>query len=128
METSPPSLPEQSGQKNNGLAIAAGSLGIGGLAITLIGFILSIASLTTVLPFCYGIGILMGIVGLILGIVALVQIKNNPGQKGKGMAITGIILGALGVLSICLIPAILLIFGPVVGNVFSEINGTLVAP
>jgi hypothetical protein len=128
METPLPPLPEQPGQKNNGLAVAAGSLGIGGLAITLIGFILSIASLTTILPFCYGTGILMDIVGLILGIVALVQIKNSPGQKGKGMAITGIVLGVIGVLLICLITVALLVLAPVTSNVFSKINGTLVSP
>ena len=54
--------------------------------------------------------LVLGIVGLVLcclwipellavifGGVALSQIKNNPGQSGRGMAIAGLVLGYVGV-------------------------------
>ena len=128
METPLPHLPEQSGQKNNGLAVAAGWLGIGSIVMYLIGL-----GISFVLPqaqvICQGTGGLAGLVGIILGIIGLVQINKNPGQKGKGWAITGIVIGGL---VICIAPVLVIttlaLLGPAIGNVFSKINGTLVAP
>lgn len=37
-------------------------------------------------------------VAIVLGAVALSQIKNNPGQGGKGFAIAGLILGCVALL------------------------------
>jgi uncharacterized membrane protein len=125
MASSIPPLPEQMQQKNNGLAIAAGWLGIGAILMFLVGFVMAFVY-PHVQVVCQGIAVLACLSGLVLGIVALVQIKNNPGQKGKGMAIIGIVIGGL---TICAAPvlviATLMILGPVIGNVFSKINSSL---
>jgi hypothetical protein len=128
METPLPPLPDQPVQKNNGLALAAGWLGIGSIVMFLLG--LGIGFVYPQVTFvCQTVAVLACLTGIILGIVGLVQIKNNPGQKGKGMAITGIVIGGLVV---CAAPVIvittLLILGPVIGNVFSKINSNLVVP
>ena len=84
-----------------------------------------------IIPFlgwvCYGIGGLCAVAALVLGFVGMNQAKKN-GEKGRGMAITGIVLGALGLLGICVFVVISLVMGPVIGNVFSQINSSLVAP
>lgn len=68
-----------------------------------------------------GFANLLGIPAIITGVISLKQIKEN-GNKGKGAAITGIVLGTL--------PLILFLFlmlmGPIIGDVFNEINSTLV--
>jgi hypothetical protein len=124
MESSIPPLPEPMQQKNNRLAIAAGWLGIGAIVMAVIGFGLQIA-----VPgngaLCSGLGELAALVGFVLGIIGLVQISKNPGQKGKGMAITGIVVGALVACVAPVVIAILLMLGPVIGNVFSGINNSL---
>ncbi len=126
MEMPATPLPEQPVRRNNGPAIAAGWSGIGSVVIFLIGFGVSFA-FPGVQSFCLGIGGLACLAGFILGIIGLVQIKRHLDQKGKGWAITGIVIGAFFV---CAAPvfAIMLLLGPTVGNVFSGINGTLIAP
>jgi hypothetical protein len=99
--------------KTNGLAITSLVLGI-----------LSIPTLS-----CYGGGVLFGIAALITGTIARRQIKESGGtQSGDGLALAGIILGAVvGVFlgtAVCVI-AVLLLLGPVVGNVFSNIVDNL---
>jgi Domain of unknown function (DUF4190) len=93
---------------------------------------LSIASMVTgivsiPLSFCYGAGLPFGIAALIMGIIARKQIKETA-QEGSGMALTGIITGGivtgLAILGIITI-VILLILGPVIGNVFTQINSSL---
>jgi hypothetical protein len=124
MESPVPPLPEQMDQKNNRLAIAAGWCGFGAIVMAVIGFGVQIA-----IPgngaFCSGLGVLAALVGFILGIIGLVQIGKNPGQKGKGMAITGIVVGALVACVAPVVIAVLLMLGPVIGNVFSSINSSL---
>ncbi|HTX91518.1 MAG TPA: DUF4190 domain-containing protein [Anaerolineales bacterium] len=132
METPLPPLNESPVvMKNNNLAIAAGWCGLGGLALSLVGLLINFLVPGTVLV-CCGIAILGALVGLVLGIIALVQLKNNPGQKGKNMAIVGIVLGAIALVILCISPflvtAILTLLGPVIGNVFSKINNSLIAP
>ena len=93
---------------------------------------LSIASMITgivsiPLSFCYGAGLPFGIAAFIMGLIARKQIKETP-QEGNGMALTGIITGGivsiLAVFAIITI-AVLLILGPVIGNVFSKIGSSL---
>jgi hypothetical protein len=91
---------------------------------------LSIVSLATgiiglPLYFCYGAGLILSVAALITGIIGRKQIRESGGsQEGDGMAIAGLILGGipmvLFVLAICII-LILTLFGPVIGNVFSDI-------
>jgi hypothetical protein len=124
MESSVPPLPDQMEKKNNGLAIAAGWLGIGAIVLAVIGFVVQIAAPGNG-AFCSGLGVLVALVGFVLGIIGLVQISKNPGQKGKGMAITGIVVGALVACVAPVVIAMLLMLGPVIGNVFSSINSSL---
>ncbi len=113
----------------NKLGLAAGLLGIGSVAVGLIGLLSNLAIPGFLFLLCSGLGILMDLTGLVLGIVALVQIRKNPGQTGKGWAITGIVFGALAVILLVLSPvlviAILALLGPAIGNVFSQINSSL---
>lgn len=71
------------------------------------------------------LGVLAGIVALIIGSTARNQIKQSGGvQGGGGMALAGMIIGGLtGVFFgiVVLVISILLLLGPVVGNVFSNI-------
>jgi len=46
-----------------------------------------------------------GIVGIIFSAMALSQIKENPGQGGKGMAITGLVLSILSLVLIGVLAA-----------------------
>jgi hypothetical protein len=99
-----------------------------GMAIT--SLILGILSIPA--DFCYGSGIIFGIAAIIMGFIARKQIKESQGtQSGDGLALTGIITGAVGGLlvggAICII-AILLLLGPTVGNVFSNIIENLPTP
>jgi FtsH-binding integral membrane protein len=110
--------------KNNGLAMAAGWLGIGAIVMAVVGFVVQIAAPGNG-AFCSGLGVLAALVGLVLGIIGLEQISKNPGQKGKGMAIMGIVVGALVACVAPVVIAVLLMLGPVIGNVFSSINSSL---
>jgi len=102
--------------ETNGLSIASMVLGI----------------VSIPLYFCYGAGLLLGIPAIITGFIARNQIKQTGGkQKGNGMALAGIITGGipvlLGIFALVII-AILLILGPIIGNVFTQINSSLVSP
>lgn len=99
-----------------------------GLAIT--SLILGIVSIPMLL--CYGSGVLFGIAALITGLIARGQINKSGGaQGGGGMALAGIITGGIGGVLVggaIIVIAILLLLGPVVGNVFSNIVEGLVTP
>jgi hypothetical protein len=81
--------------------------------------------LSGILPPLGCLGVIAGLAALITGVVARNQIKQGGGiQGGGGMALAGMIIGGLtGVFFgiIVLIISILLLLGPVVGNVFSNI-------
>jgi hypothetical protein len=132
METPLPPVSDQPAVKNNSLAIAAGSCGLGSVVLALIGLLSNLLIPGVGLAICCGVGLLAALVGLVLGIIALVQLKNNPGQKGKVWAIIGVVLGGIAVILLCLSPilvtSILALLGPVIGNTFSKINSSLVAP
>jgi hypothetical protein len=117
--------------KNNTLALTAGIMGLGSIVLSLLGLLLNLLLPGVGILLCCGVAILVNLAALVLGIVGLVQIKNHPGQAGKGWAIVGIVFGGLSILSICLFPifsvAILTLMGPIIGNVFTKINSTLVA-
>ena len=92
-------------------------------SLAIVSLILGVVSIPML--FCYGGGIPFGIAALITGLIARRQIKESGGaQNGEGMALAGTILGGIvGVffgLVVCVI-SILLLLGPVVGNVFSNI-------
>jgi hypothetical protein len=104
--------------KTNVLSIVSLVAGILGFLSTCVGII----------PFlgwvCSGIGGLFGIAALVLGFLGMNQVKKTA-ERGKGMAIAGIVLGGLAVLGICVTIILNLAMGPVIGNVFSQINSTL---
>jgi hypothetical protein len=128
METPLPPV-EPAISKNNQMALIAGILGLGSIAVALLGLLVSLVLPAAFLIFC-GLGLLMDLVALVLGIIGLVQLKNHPEQKGKGLAITGTVFGGLAVILLCLSPvlviSILTLLGPVIGNVFSQVNNNLV--
>ena len=99
-----------------------------GLALT--SLILGIVSIPML--FCYGSGVLFGIAALITGLIARGQINRSGGaQSGGGMALTGINIGGIGGVLVggaIIVIAILLLLGPVVGNVFSNIVEGLSTP
>lgn len=62
---------------------------------------MSIASLVLgilSIPMCFLF--LPAILAIVFGLVGLGQIKNRPGQSGRGLAITGVVLGGIGLLVI----------------------------
>lgn len=99
-----------------------------GLAIT--SLILGIVSIPML--FCYGSGLLFGIAAFITGLIARGQINKSGGaQSGGGMALAGMITGGVGgvlVGAVIIVIAVLLLLGPVVGNVFSNIVENLGTP
>jgi len=79
---------------------------------------------------CGGIVFLIGnVVGVVTGYLGRKQIRESMGeQTGEGMGLTGLILGGLGtVLAICalVIVLILVVSGPAIGTVFSNIISDL---
>lgn len=67
---------------------------------------MSIASLVLgilSIPMCFLF--LPAILAVAFGFVGLSQVKNRPGQSGRGLAIAGIILGGIGLLLIIAIVA-----------------------
>jgi hypothetical protein len=112
--------------------VAAGAPLQGGktnsLAIT--SLVLGIVSLP--LLFCYGSGIPFGIAAIVTGLIGRNQIKASNGlERGEGLALAGIITGGIGAVLIggaIVVIAILLLLGPVVGNVFSNIIEGLGTP
>ena len=100
--------------ENSGLAIA--SLVLGFLSIPV--------------SFCYGAGLPLAIAAVITGNIDRSR-SIKEGKKVGGMTKAGLIMGwiviGLGILAVIII-AILLILGPTIGNVFSEINSNMVSP
>lgn len=96
-----------------------------GLAIA--SLVLGILSLCLIwIPYVGWLGLIGTIIGLILGIMGL---KSS----GKGMAIAGIIICTfafiLGMLNLVIFGSFLLLLGgPSIGDVFSQINSELVVP
>ena len=74
--------------------------------LALIGFILSLVSITIGLCCCYGLP--FNIAGIVCSAIGFVQIRKQPERyTGRGLAIAGIIIGAVSIL----LAAALLIFG-----------------
>ncbi len=130
-----PPIPAQPAQKNNSLALTAGILGIASIVVSALGFLVNFVLPGVGLCGC-GLGLLAAIAGLVLGFIGQSQLKSRPAEKGKGWAITGIVIGIVSILSICVFIVLavvfgatfLTMFGPVIGNVFSEINNSLITP
>ncbi len=99
-------------QKTNVLSIVSLVTGIIGFLSTCLGIFVVVGQV------CMG---LFGLAGIITGFIGLGQVKRNP-EKGKGMAIAGIILGVLTMIGLCLAILIPLIFGPVINNVFTDLQ------
>lgn len=118
-------------QKTNSLALISLIGGILGFLSSCLGSFITLFIFPVLAPFCLGGGGLLGIAGLVTGIIATNQLKTGA-EKGRGMAVAGIILGALDLLISCLlillVPVLLVMLGPWVGEVFSEINSGLVVP
>ena len=114
--------------KRNSLSLTSFILALVSAGLLLLGFLLAFVFPPALL--CSGIGLLVGVVALVLGIIGLVQVNKSAGAEGgKGMAITGIAIGGIMVVLICISPvlvtAVLMLLGPVIGNVFSTINNSL---
>jgi hypothetical protein len=65
---------------------------------------MSIASLVlgiVAIPLCFVF--IPSILAVVFGAVGLNQIKNDPGQSGRGKAITGIVLGGISLALIVLL-------------------------
>jgi hypothetical protein len=100
--------------------------------ISLVGGILGLLGMCLgIIPvigwFCSVPGGLFGLTAVILGVVGINKIKAT-GEKGKGMAIAGLVLGVLTLLGVCVYVIITIALGPVIGNVFSQINNSLYVP
>jgi hypothetical protein len=101
-------------------------LSIISLVAGILGFLSTCLSIIPILGwFCLGIGGLFGIAALVLGFLGMNQVKKTA-EKGKGMAIAGIVLGGLTILGICVMGILTLAMGPIIGNVFSQVNNNLV--
>jgi len=121
METPVAPVPLIPSSKTNVLSIislVAGILGFLGTCLGLIPFLGWI---------CSGIGGLFGLAAVILGVLGINQVKATA-DKGKGLAIAGLILGVLTLLGICVYIIITIVAGPIIGNVFSQINNSLSVP
>lgn len=106
----PASLPPQLSGNEQVMAIASIVLGVIGLCASLF------------IGLC---GAPFPIIGLILGYMAL----KDPEQKT--LAIIGMAISGLTLIIVCVLVVIvggLIIMGPAIGNVFSEINQSLMTP
>ena len=105
--------------KNNNLALASMICGI----------------VAVPLSCCYGAGLPFALAAVIMGFIARKQINESGGsQGGAGMALAGIITGfiaiGVGILAIILLVGsmiipLLTLMGPEIGDIFSEINSSL---
>lgn len=125
--------PVEARPKNNTMATISLIAGIVGVLSSCIGPFVVTLFLPVLAVFCVGGGGLLGIASLVTGIIGTSQINKSAGaQKGKGMAIAGIVLGAINILIPCALvvfmPVLLAFLGPVIGDVFSQINSSLVVP
>jgi hypothetical protein len=94
--------------------------------LALVSLIVALAPILLIfIPYVNCIGFLCPIAAIILGIIGLTQV-NKTMERGKGMAIAGIIIGAFWII---LIPIIIIagvsLFGPVIGNIFNQIQNNL---
>jgi hypothetical protein len=122
METPVVESPLPPDSKTNVIALISLIVGIVGLLSICGAIFIPIAG-----PICAGI---LAVGAIVTGIIGMGQTKKT-GEKGKGLAIGGLVMGILGILSACLIgavPGILALLGPSVGNVFSNISNSLIAP
>ena len=60
---------------------------------------------------------------IVTGVISLIQIKKQ-GSKGKGLAIAGIVIGTLTII-FAVLATVLLLLGPVIGDVFNKVNSTI---
>jgi hypothetical protein len=97
------------------ISLVAGILGLLGMCVGII---------PVVGWFCSVPGGLLGLAAVIMGVLGINQVKAK-GEKGKGMAVAGLILGVLTLLGLCVYIIITIALGPVIGNVFSQINNSL---
>jgi hypothetical protein len=118
METSIPPVPPVPASKTNVLSIISLVAGILGLLGMCVGVIPVLGW------FCSVPGGLFGLAAVILGFLGTNQVKAT-GDKGKGMAIAGLVLGALTLLGLCVYIIISIVAGPIIANVFSQINSSL---
>ncbi len=121
METPVAPVPPVPSSKTNVLSIISLVAGILGLLGMCLGF------LPIVGWFCSVPGGLFGLTAVVLGVLGINQVKAT-GDKGKGMAIAGLILGVLTLLGLCVYVIISIVAGPIIGNVFSQINNSLYVP
>ncbi len=86
---------------------------------------LAVTSLVTGILSWVLVPILGAIIAVITGHMAKREIRQSAGRlSGEGMATAGLILGYINLLLIacpCCVILVLLMLGPAVGNVFSEI-------
>ncbi len=81
---------------------------------------MSIASLVLgilSIPLCFLF--LPAVLAVVFGAIALNQIKNDPGQSGKGRAIAGLVMGGLSLLFIVLVL--------IAGDASFEVDSSLLA-
>jgi tetrahydromethanopterin S-methyltransferase subunit C len=105
--------------KTKVLSIVSLIAGIVGLLGVCVAFFLPVVG-----PICDG---LLAIGAVVTGFIGMSQV-GKTGEKGKGMAIAGLITGFLAVLAACLMGVGTAFLGPVIGNVFSQINSSLSVP
>jgi hypothetical protein len=102
-------VPEFAGLWNAPAPFAAGPVRSAAPAqnpLAIIGFILSIVSLTFGLCCCYGLP--FSIPGIVCSGIALAQIRKQPGRySGRGLAMAGVIVGIVSLL----VAALLLVLG-----------------
>jgi hypothetical protein len=129
--TTPAYLPPFAGPSSNGMAKASLVLGIIGVALVVLVFVVALfvgGGLTSLSPediqtyaqagglavTCVGVGFLaspvVGLLGLVVGIVALNREKTQPTRRGRTQAIVGIVLSCIPLLC-CLTMVVLYIVG-----------------
>ena len=131
--TPAPLPPLETGPKNNTMSLVSLISGVVGILSSCVGPFVVTFFLPVLAIFCVGGGALLGVASLVTGIIGTSQVSKSAGaEKGKGMAITGIVLGAINIIIPCalvmLMPALAIILGPAIGDVFSQINSNLITP
>jgi len=122
IEQVPPAPAPVPGAKTNVLSIISLIVGIISLLGACVAFFIPVAG-----PICDG---LLAIAAVVTGFIGMSQV-GKTGENGKGMAIAGLITGFLALLAACLLgigTAFLGSLMPNIGNIFSQINSSLVAP
>jgi tetrahydromethanopterin S-methyltransferase subunit C len=119
IEQVPPMPAPGPSAKTNVLSIISLIVGVLGLLGVCVAFFIPVAG-----PICDG---LLAIAAVVTGFIGMSQV-GKTGEKGKGMAIAGLIMGFLALLAACLMGVGTAFLGPVIGNVFSQINSSLSVP